>query len=101
MIAFGLSHVAGNLVFAALFPMFPAEVRGRLSTTLNFLMFGLGFLLQWGIGLVVNQFPTTETGRYAAQGYETAFTIMAVIQVVIIVWTFIALKRALPSKMKP
>jgi MFS family permease len=101
MIAFGLTHVAGNLVFAALFPMFPAEVRGRLSTTLNFLMFGLGFLLQWGIGLVVNRFPTSEVGRYAAQGYETAFTLMAVIQVVIIVWTFTALNRALPSKMKP
>ncbi len=101
MIAFGLTHVAGNLVFAALFPMFPAAVRGRLSTTLNFFMFGLGFLLQWGIGLVVNWFPTVEAGRYAAQGYETAFTLMAVIQVAIIAWTFVALKRALPSKMKP
>lgn len=101
MIGFGLTHVAGNLVFAALFPMFPASVRGRLSTTLNFLMFGLGFLLQWGIGLVVNRFPTGETGRYAAQGYETAFAIMAVIQAVIIVWTFVALRKALPFKMKP
>lgn len=101
MIAFGLTHVAGNLVFAALFPMFPAAVRGRLSTTLNFLMFGLGFLLQWSIGLVVNQFPTAETGRYAAQGYETAFILMAVIQTGIIVWTFIALRKALPFKIKP
>jgi len=101
MIAFGLTHVAGNLVFAALFPMFPAEVRGRLSTTLNFLMFGLGFLLQWGIGLVVNQFPTGEIGRYAAQGYETAFVIMAIIQVANIAWTFTALGKALPFKIKP
>lgn len=101
MTGFGLTHVAGNLVFAALFPMFPAEVRGRLSTTLNFLMFALGFLLQWGIGLVVNRFPTAETGRYAAQGYETAFILMAVIQAVIIAWTFVALRRALPFKIKP
>jgi hypothetical protein len=98
MIAFGLTHVAGNLVFAALFPMFPAEVRGRLSTTLNFLMFGLGFLLQWCIGLVVNLFPTGAVGRYAPQGYETAFAIMAGIQVVIIAWTFIALNKAAPAK---
>jgi MFS family permease len=101
MIGFGLTHVSGNLVFAALFPMFPAPVRGRLSTTLNFLMFGLGFLLQWGIGLVVNQFPTAEPGRYAAPGYETAFTLIAVIQLVIIAWTFFALRRALPFKMNP
>ena len=98
MIAFGLTHVAGNLVFAALFPMFPAEVRGRLSTTLNFLMFGLGFLLQWCIGLVVNLFPAGAVGRYAPQGYETAFAIMAGIQVVIIAWTFIALNKAAPAK---
>ena len=98
MIAFGSTHVAGNLVFAALFPMFPAEVRGRLSTTLNFLMFGLGFLLQWCIGLVVNLFPTGAVGRYAPQGYETAFAIMAGIQVVIIAWTFIALNKAAPAK---
>jgi MFS family permease len=98
MIAFGLTHVAGNLVFAALFPMFPAEVRGRLSTTLNFLMFGLGFLLQWCIGLVVNLFPAGAVGRYAPQGYETAFAIMAGIQVIIIAWTFIALNKAAPAK---
>ena len=101
MIGFGLTHVAGNLVFAALFPLFPAAVRGRLSTTLNFLMFGLGFLLQWGIGLVVNQFPAAEAGRYAAQGYETAFAIMAAVQAAIIVWTFVALRKALPFKIKP
>jgi len=101
MTGFGLTHVAGNLVFAALFPMFPARVRGRLSTTLNFLMFGLGFLLQWGIGLVVNQFPTNDMGRYAAQGYETAFIIMAVIQALIIGWTFVALRKVLPFKIRP
>ena len=100
MIAFGLTHVAGNLVFAALFPMFPAEVRGRLSTTLNFFMFGLGFLLQWCIGLVVNLFPTGAVGRYAPQGYETAFAIMAGIQVIIIAWTFFALNKAAPAKIK-
>lgn len=100
MIAFGLTHVAGNLVFAALFPMFPAEVRGRLSTTLNFLMFGLGFLLQWCIGLVVNRFPAGAVGRYLPQGYETAFVIMAVIQLTIIAWTFVALNKAAPRKIK-
>ncbi len=98
MIAFGLTHVSGNLVFAALFPMFPAAVRGRLSTTLNFLMFGLGFLLQWCIGLVVNHFPTGAVGRYAPLGYETAFFIMAIIQIAIIVWTFFALNKTSIAK---
>jgi MFS family permease len=97
--AFGLSHVAGNLVFAALFPHFPSHVAGRLSTLLNFFMFGTGFLLQWGIGVVVNQFPSAIVGRYLPQGYETAFAIIAAMQVVIAVWTFIALRRVLPVRM--
>jgi sugar phosphate permease len=92
---FGVTHVAGNLVFAALTPYFPSGVAGRLSTTLNFLMFGLGFALQWGIGVIVNQYPTTTAGRYSALGYETAFTVVVAIEVVILVWTLFALPRAL------
>ncbi len=92
---FGLAHVAGNLVFAALTPHFPSNVAGRLSTTLNFFMFSMGFALQWGIGVIVNQYPTATVGRYAATGYETAFTAVAAIEAVILVWTFFALPRAM------
>jgi MFS family permease len=93
---FGITHVSGNLVFAALFPHFAANVAGRLSTSLNFLMFGTGFLLQWGIGLIVNRYPSATPGRYLAEGYETAFSVIAAIQILIVVWTFFALKRTLP-----
>jgi predicted MFS family arabinose efflux permease len=92
---FGLTHVAGNLVFAALTPKFPAAVAGRLSTIINFMMFGLGFVLQWCIGLIVNRYPTETQGRYHAAGYEAAFATFAVIEVLVIVWTFFALPHAL------
>ncbi len=92
---FGLTHVSGNLVFAAMFPHFASNVVGRLSTTLNFLMFGTGFLLQWGIGMVVNQYPAVSAGRYLPQGYELAFAIIAAIQIAIVIWTFFALPRTL------
>jgi predicted MFS family arabinose efflux permease len=95
---FGLTHVAGNLVFAALFPRFPAAVAGRLSTTINFFMFGLGFVLQWCIGLVVNKFPSSTAGRYLPEGYERAFMIVVLIELAIVIWTFVALPRALRSK---
>ncbi len=93
MIAFGLTHVSGNLVFAALTPLFPSHVAGRLSTTLNFVMFGTGFLLQWGIGVVVNQYPAAAAGRYLPQGYEHAFSVLALAQLAIVAWTFFALRR--------
>ncbi|MGL5004291.1 MAG: MFS transporter, partial [Casimicrobium sp.] len=92
---FGLTHVAGNLVFAALTPNFPSAVAGRLSTIINFMMFGLGFALQWCIGLIVNKFPTETPGRYAQAGYETAFIVVAAIEVAVIVWTLFALPRAM------
>jgi len=46
----------------------------------------------------VNRFPTGAVGRYLPQGYETAFLIMAAIQIVIIAWTFFALNKAEPGK---
>jgi predicted MFS family arabinose efflux permease len=101
MIAFGLTHVSGNLVFAALTPLFPSHVAGRLSTTLNFVMFGTGFLLQWGIGIVVNQYPAAALGRYLPQGYEHAFGLLALAQVFIVCWTIFALRRFVTAKGDP
>jgi predicted MFS family arabinose efflux permease len=90
---FGLTHVAGNLMFAALTPKFPPGVAGRLSTIINFMMFSLGFVLQWCIGLIVNRYPTDMPGRYATAGYETAFILVFAIELVLLVWTFFALRR--------
>lgn len=86
MTLFGLTHVAGNLLFAALFSRFDSRVHGRLSTLINFLMFSLGFALQWGVGLVVNQFPESP-GHYQAAGYERAFMLLLLLQVACIAWT--------------
>ena len=95
MIGFGITHVAGNLIFAALVSKFDRSVQGRLSTLTNFLMFGLGFVLQWGIGVAVNQFPTTTAGRYEAAGYERAFLILFGLQIVCAVWSMLRLPSAL------
>ncbi len=95
MTVFGLTHVAGNLIFAALFTKFDRSVHGRLSTMINFLMFGMGFVLQWGIGVVVNHYPAAAAGRYEAAGYERAFLILLVLQAACAVWTLWRLPAAL------
>lgn len=92
MTLFGLTHVSGNLLFAALFTRFGKAVHGRLSTLINFLMFGLGFALQWGIGLVVNRYPSTTAGRYEAAGYEHAFMWLWGLQAICVVWTLLRLR---------
>ena len=93
MLAFGLTHVFGNLAFAALAPQFPREVAGRLVTTINFIMFFGSFLLQWGMGLVINRFPAESAGRYLPVGYETAFVLLLLLQGVAAVWTLIAMRK--------
>lgn len=93
MLAFGLTHVFGNLAFAALAPQFPREVAGRLVTTINFIMFFGSFLLQWGMGLVINRFPAESAGRYLPAGYETAFLALLVLQVAAAFWTLHALRN--------
>ena len=101
MTLFGLTHVAGNLIFAALLTKFDRSVHGRLSTTINFLMFGLGFALQWGIGLVVNRYPAASVGRYEAMGYERAFMILLVLQALCAAWTLWRLPAALREHDSP
>jgi len=96
MLLFGLTHVCGNLAFAALAPHFPAAVAGRLVTTINFILFMSSFLLQWGMGLVINGFPAAAPGAYRAEGYEAAFLTLLAMQVIAFAWTFHALRRRPP-----
>ncbi len=94
MALFGLTHVAGNQSFAALPICFPKAVHGRVTTMINFVMFAIGFALQWGIGVIVNRFPSsTAVGHYDATGYELAFFALLVMQVLCIGWTLWGLRR--------
>ena len=49
---------------------------GRANTALNLLVFIAAFGLQWGIGMVLDQWPRTPQGGYAPRGYQVAFAIL-------------------------
>jgi hypothetical protein len=55
-------------------------------TGLNVFTFGGAFLGQWGMGEIINLWPTPAAGGYAAEGYQAAFAVMAVLQVLSLVW---------------
>jgi len=61
------------LVYSMLSKQIPLELSGRVTSTLNFLVFMSAFVVQWGTGLIINLW-LVEAGRYAAAGYKTAFT---------------------------
>lgn len=60
------------LVYPIVSGEFPQALSGRVTSTLNFLVFFGAFLIQWGTGLVINLWPVSG-GRYAVAGYSAAF----------------------------
>ena len=64
--------------------LFPRQVAGRVLTTFNLVMFVGAFLLQWGIGLVVDLFQSF--GMLRASALTSAFAIMAVLQLFSLAW---------------
>jgi MFS family permease len=60
------------LIYSMVSREFPLELSGRATSTLNFLVFFSAFAVQWGTGLIINQWPV-HAGSYAAAGYRAAF----------------------------
>ncbi len=88
-ILFGFFGTSGILCYADLSQRFPARLAGRVNTGLNLLVFVVAFTAQWGIGAVINLWPSTTTG-YAVPGYQAGFGLMLGLQVIAAVWFLIA-----------
>ncbi len=80
------------LVYAMVSKEFPLELSGRVTSTLNLLVFLSSFAVQWGLGLIINLWPT-ENGRYALAGYEAAFTVCVLFVLVPYAWLWRARRR--------
>jgi len=83
---FGFFGTTGILPYAALSQQFPGELAGRLNTGLNVLVFVLAWAGQQGIGVVIDQWPTTASGGYDPAGYQAGFGMMLVLQVAALAW---------------
>jgi MFS family permease len=92
-VLFGFLGTSGVVSFAILAQAFPVSMAGRATTTLNLLIFVASFLVQWGIGIVVNHYPAGD-GRYAPEGYAIAFAVTTVLQAAGVVWFF----RRMPNR---
>jgi len=90
---FGFFGSAGIIVYAGLNQHFPPELAGRVVTGANVLTFFAAFGLQWGIGAVIDLYPTTASGGYAPEGYRAAFLGLIAMQVVACTW-FLSFRRA-------
>ena len=83
---FSFFGTSGIITYAALSQHFPRQLAGRVNTILNLFVFVVAFLLQWGIGAVLNRYPVTDTGNYAPAGYRTAFLVLVALQILSLIW---------------
>jgi hypothetical protein len=91
-ILFGFFGTSGILCYAELSQRFPARLAGRVNTGLNLLVFIVAFTAQWGIGAVIDLWPSTATG-YAVAGYRAGFGLMLGMQALALVWFALAGRR--------
>lgn len=85
-IMFGIFGTTGILPYAVLSQSFPLHLSGRVNTALNLLVFVAAFAAQWGIGAIINLWPETAGGGYAPPGYQAAFAMMLLLQLVSLLW---------------
>ena len=85
-ILFGFFGTTGIITYAILSQSFPGNLAGRVNTGLNVMLFVTAFGMQWGIGEVINLWPTSPDGNYAPVGYKAGFGLMLALQVISVLW---------------
>ena len=97
-VLFGIFGTTGIISYAVLSQSFPVHLSGRVNTGVNLLVFICAFAAQWGIGAIINLWPVTAAGGYAPPGYQAGFTMMLCLQVISLLWFFIASIRMARGK---
>ncbi len=72
------------LTYAIVTQRFPLSLSGRVNTALNLMAFAGAFLLQWGIGVIVD--ALAAAGWSLADAYRAAFALMALLQLFAWIW---------------
>ena len=83
---FGFFSTSSILTYAALSQRFSPQYAGRANTALNFMVFVVGFFTQWGIGAVIDAFPSDSAGSYASEGYQQVFIYLIFVQTICLGW---------------
>lgn len=88
-IVFAATGQLGVLGYPYLSEYFGVRLAGRAGTAINLLVFGGAFGIQYGIGMVLDRFPATDSGGHPVEAYTTAFTIVFVMMVASFGWYFV------------
>ena len=81
---YGLGVSGGSLSYAQLSGHFAPSLSGRVTTTLNLLLFIGAFVLQWGLGVLID--GLILSGFTETVAYRSTFAAMLVVQVAAYAW---------------
>ncbi len=90
-IAYGLFSSAGTLTYASTAAGFPVALSGRVNTVLNLFAFAGAFMLQWGMGLLIDALEAS--GHSAAIAHRDAFIVLFAVQAASLGWFFFSAWR--------
>ena len=85
----GFFSSAGAMLYATFASQFKKNLTGRAITSLNLMVFIGAFLLQWGIGIIVELTTQLSVSSDPTFGYRFAFGLIVALQVVallILLW---------------
>ncbi|MGY4501330.1 MFS family permease [Bradyrhizobium sp. GM24.11] len=83
--AVSVAASATALTYAIIGDYFPIALVARANGALNVLQFGWAFIVQYGTGLILEQWPR-EAGHYPLIAYQTAFGANVLLQFAALVW---------------
>jgi hypothetical protein len=99
-IGLGFFGTAGSLTYAILPQYFPLALAGRVNTALNSLVFTWAFVVQWGVGLLINLWPTTVVG-YDPRGYRWGFGVFLAVEASAWAWMLVQTRRSAQASARP
>ena len=89
---FSFCGSVGVVGYAAVGQGFPPELQGRVATAINFSMLVLVFILQTGIGAILDLWPRTANGGWDPAGYAVALSVTFLLQALAAAWIVVAPK---------
>lgn len=80
MAVMGFFGTASMTLYSLLSGHFDKNLAGRVSTSLNLLIFMIAFVFQWTLGVVIGFWGEADTGAYSIEGYRVAFGALFILQ---------------------
>lgn len=83
---FGFTSNATMLMYPFLSRRFPLGLAGRVNTGLNLMVFAGAFVLQYGVGQVIELWSPAEGGAHPLEAFQAGFGLLLALQLLAFVW---------------